>query len=311
MAPHHYLTFAFGLLGNIVSFMMFLAPIPTFHKIYKKKSAEGFQSLPYVVALLSSMLWIYYALLKKDAMLLITINSFGCVIETVYIALFIFYAPKKSRMETVKLLLLLNVFGYGLMLVLTTFLAKGEKRLQAVGWICLVFNLSVFAAPLCIMRQVIKTKSVEFMPFPLSFFLTLGAVMWFFYGLLLKDYNIAVMCNFFPFPLFFPMDEQFPNVLGFIFGIAQMALYIIYKNAKKTVLQEPKLQELSEHVIDVVKISTLVCSAELNPVVLQQSNDDTTTHDDNGRTGNDKIESENVKEKTKKEAAQVDVLAPV
>ena len=57
-------------------------------------------------------------------------------------------------METVKLLLLLNVFGYGLMLVLTTFLAKGEKRLQAVGWICLAFNLSVFAAPLCIMVRM-------------------------------------------------------------------------------------------------------------------------------------------------------------
>lgn len=54
-------------------------------------------------------------------------------------------------METVKLFLSLNVIGYGLMLVLTTFLAKGEKRLQAVGWICLAFNLSVFAAPLAIM----------------------------------------------------------------------------------------------------------------------------------------------------------------
>ncbi|GMN56576.1 hypothetical protein TIFTF001_025687 [Ficus carica] len=288
---HHYLTLAFGLLGNIVSFMVFLAPIPTFHKIYKKKSAEGFQSLPYVVALLSCMLWIYYALLKKDALLLITINSVGCVIETIYLALFLFYAPKKARIQTVKLLLMLNVVGYGLMLVLTVLLAKGEKRLQAVGWICLVFNLSVFAAPLCIMRQVIRTKSVEFMPFPLSFFLTLGAVMWFFYGLLIKDYNIA-----------------FPNILGFIFGIAQMALYIVYKNAKKTILQEPKLQELSDHVIDVVKISTLVCPAELNTVVLQATNAESTTGNDNKITNENIVENHQVKEKieeTKDGSAQV------
>lgn len=302
MAVHpHYLTLAFGLLGNIVSFMVFLAPIPTFHKIYKKKSAEGFQSLPYVVALLSCMLWIYYALLKKDALLLITINSVGCVIETIYLALFLFYAPKKARIETVKLLLMLNVVGYGLMLVLTVLLAKGEKRLQAVGWICLAFNLSVFAAPLCIMRQVIRTKSVEFMPFPLSFFLTLGAVMWFFYGLLLKDYNIA-----------------FPNILGFIFGIAQMGLYILYKNAKKTILQEPKLQEsklqesmlqeISDHVIDVVKISTLVCPAELNTVVHQVTNTESITGNDNKITNENIVENHQVKEKieeTKDGSAQV------
>lgn len=293
MAFHpNYLTLAFGLLGNIVSFMVFLAPIPTFHKIYKKKSAEGFQSLPYVVALLSCMLWIYYALLKKDALLLITINSVGCVIETIYLALFLFYAPKKARIETVKLLLMLNVVGYGLMLVLTVLLAKGEKRLQAVGWICLAFNLSVFAAPLCIMRQVIRTKSVEFMPFPLSFFLTLGAVMWFFYGLLLKDYNIA-----------------FPNILGFIFGIAQMGLYIVYKNAKKTILQEPKLQELPDHVIDVVKISTLVCPAELNTVVLQATNTESTTGNDNKITNENVVGNQQVKEKkieeTKDGSAQV------
>lgn len=72
---------------------------PTFYKIYKKKSAEGYQSVPYVVALFSAMLWIYYALLKTNATFLITINSFGCVIESLYILLFIIYAPTKLRVS--------------------------------------------------------------------------------------------------------------------------------------------------------------------------------------------------------------------
>ena len=40
--------------------------------------------------------------------------------------------------------------------------------------------------------KVVKTRSVEYMPFLLSFFLTLNAVMWFGYGLCKKDYYVAV-----------------------------------------------------------------------------------------------------------------------
>ncbi|KAE9608596.1 putative SWEET sugar transporter [Lupinus albus] len=268
MTTHHEsLAFVFGLLGNIISFMVFLSPMPTFYKIYKKKNAEGYQSIPYVVALFSSMLWIYYALIKgESSLLLITINSFGCVIETIYLAMFLFYATKKTMLSTIKLLLLLNVFGYGAMLLSTLYLAKGSKRLSIIGWISLVFNISVFAAPLGIMRRVIKTRSVEYMPFTLSFFLTLNAVMWFFYGLLLKDYYIA-----------------FPNTIGFLFGIIQMVLYLVYRNAKPLALPEPvKVQELNGHVIDVVKLSTVVTLdpnhvAEGGEVII------TTVEDPNGK----------------------------
>ncbi|RZC60551.1 hypothetical protein C5167_022295 [Papaver somniferum] len=162
---HHQWAFIFGILGNIVSIMVCLAPLPTFYRIYKKKATEGFQSIPYVVSLFSAMLWIYYAVLKTDAFLLITINSIGCVIETIYITIFLIYAPKNAR------------------------------------------------------RLVIKTKSVEFMPFSLSFFLTLSAILWFSYGLLLKDLYVAL-----------------PNVAGFVFGVLQMLMYAIYKNKKQVVV---------------------------------------------------------------------------
>ncbi|OIW18275.1 hypothetical protein TanjilG_31415 [Lupinus angustifolius] len=231
--------FLFGLIGNIISFMVFLSPIPTFYQIYKKKTSEGYQSLPYVVALLSAMLWIYYALVKKDsALLLITINTFGIVVESSYLAFFLFYSSKKARLSTIKLLLLLNVFGYGAMLLATLYLSKGAKRLAIIGWICLVFNITVFAAPLFIMKKVITTRSVEYMPFTLSFFLTINAVMWFFYGLFQRDYYIAL-----------------PNTLGFLFGIVQMVLYLMYRNATPVVKENPmKVQELNGHIVDVEKV---------------------------------------------------------
>ncbi|PWZ46129.1 Bidirectional sugar transporter SWEET13 [Zea mays] len=213
LSLEHPWAFAFGLLGNVISFMTFLAPIPTFYRIYKSKSTEGFQSVPYVVALFSAMLWIFYALIKSNETFLITINAAGCVIETIYIVMYFVYAPKKAKLFTAKIMALLNGGVFGVILLLTLLLFKGSKRVVLLGWICVGFSVSVFVAPLSIMRRVIQTKSVEYMPFSLSLSLTLSAVVWFLYGLLIKDKYVAL-----------------PNVLGFIFGVVQMVLYVFYMN---------------------------------------------------------------------------------
>ncbi|KAG9149816.1 hypothetical protein Leryth_023646 [Lithospermum erythrorhizon] len=241
------MAFVCGILGNIVSFLVYLAPLPTFYRIYKKKSTEGFQSIPYSVALFSAMLYLYYAFIKGNSLMLITINSVGSVVETAYLIVFMIYATKKAKMFTTKLIILFNIGALGLIMGLTGLLVKGKLRVSMVGWICAVFSVSVFAAPLSIMRRVIKTKSVEYLPFNLSVCLTLCAVMWFFYGLLIKDFYIAT-----------------PNILGFTFGVAQMILYAVYRKGKKQVLPEIETKQLQT----VVDITTLEKQQELTSSTL-------------------------------------------
>ncbi|XP_020220032.1 bidirectional sugar transporter N3 [Cajanus cajan] len=240
---HHTLAFTFGMLGNVISLLVFLAPMPTFYRIYKKKSTESFQSLPYLVALFSSMLWLYYALLKRNAFLLVTINSFGCVVETLYIVLYITYATRDARTLTVKLFSAMNIGSFALIFLVTHFAVHGPLRVQVLGWICVSISVSVFAAPLSIVAQVVRTKSVEFMPFNLSFTLTLSAVMWFGYGLFLKDICIAL-----------------PNVLGFVLGLLQMLLYLIYRKGDK------KGNSITMEKSPAEPLKTIVVTGEVFPV---------------------------------------------
>ncbi|XP_020580671.1 bidirectional sugar transporter SWEET14-like [Phalaenopsis equestris] len=247
-----------GILGNVISFMVFLAPISTFYRIYKKRSTEGFQAVPYVVALFSAMLWLYYAVIKTNVMLLIIINSIGCIIETIYLAIFLAYAHKKARVYAAKLILLLDGGVFSLIVLSTVVFSEGDTRVKIVGWICVAFAVGVFAAPLSIMKLVIATKSVEFMPFNLSFFLTLCAVAWFSYGLLIKDLYVML-----------------PNVLGFMFGVAQMILYQAYKKQsegkKKDKVAGMKNKTIKEEAIEKEKE---ICYEEWTNKVKQNKEND-------------------------------------
>jgi solute carrier family 50 protein (sugar transporter) len=57
------------------------------------------------------------------------------------------------------IMLLLNVGVFGLIVLLTMLLAAGEKRVVLLGWVCVGFAVSVFAAPLSII--VSTTASIR------------------------------------------------------------------------------------------------------------------------------------------------------
>jgi len=160
--------------------------------VYRKKSTGGFSSVPYVVALFSSVLWIFYALVKTNSRPLLTINAFGCGVEAAYIVFYLAYAPRKARLRTLAYFFLLDVAAFALVVVVTLFVVRQPHRVKFLGSVCLAFSMAVFVAPLSIIVKVVKTKSVEFLPISLSFCLTLSAVAWFCYGLFTKDPFVMV-----------------------------------------------------------------------------------------------------------------------
>ncbi|PKA58419.1 Bidirectional sugar transporter SWEET16 [Apostasia shenzhenica] len=167
------------------------------------------------MTLLSTSLWTYYGLLKPDGLLVVTVNGTGTVLQAIYVLLYLFYAPKETRRRMAKWVGLLNLGAVGVVILITYFAIKGNSRLLAIGSICAALTVGMYAAPLSAMALVVKTKSVEYMPFTLSFFLFLNGGIWTIYSAFIKDYFIGV-----------------PNVVGFVLGSAQLAVYGIYRHKK-------------------------------------------------------------------------------
>ncbi|KAK6911605.1 Protein of unknown function DUF538 [Dillenia turbinata] len=154
-------------------------------------------------------------MLKPGGSLIVTVNGAGAVLQFIYVTLFLVYAPKDIKVKMLKLVLLLDVIFLGVVIVLTLLVIPKDLRLTIVGVLCAVLTLGMYASPLAVMTTVIRTKSVEYMPFSLSFFLFLNAGDWIVYSVLVQDFFIGV-----------------PNAIGFVLGSAQLILYSIYRNYK-------------------------------------------------------------------------------
>ncbi|CAI9304533.1 unnamed protein product [Lactuca saligna] len=205
-----------GIIGNIISVLMFLSPVKTFWRIVQKGSTEEFQSLPYICTLLNSSLWTYYGITKPGSYLVATVNGFGIVVEILYISLFLIYASPATRAKTAKLAGIVDVVAFAVAVLVTQLLMDGDMRIDVIGLLGAGLNIVMYASPLSAMRLVVTTKSVKYMPFLLSLFLFLNGGVWTLYAFLVNDWFLGV-----------------PNGTGFFLGFAQLAVYSIYMNSSK------------------------------------------------------------------------------
>ncbi|CAN6350955.1 unnamed protein product [Urochloa humidicola] len=208
--------FIFGISGNVIALFLFLSPVPTFWRIIRRRSTEDFSGVPYNMTLLNCLLSAWYGLpfVSPNNILVSTINGAGAAIEAVYVVIFLVFASR--RRTRLRMLGLASAVAavFAAVALVSTLALHHEKRKLLCGIAATVCSICMYGSPLSIMRLVVKTKSVEYMPFLLSLAVFLCGTSWFVYGLLGRDPFVAI-----------------PNGCGSFLGAVRLILYAIYRNS--------------------------------------------------------------------------------
>ncbi|KAM0938097.1 putative SWEET sugar transporter [Dioscorea sansibarensis] len=216
-----------GIIGNVLTFGLFVSPMPTFYKIWKRKDVEDFSPIPYLATLLNCALWVFYGMpfVHPKSLLIVTINGFGLVIEALYIIMCFIYSKRKLRLKMLGIFLVEVAFMAIVILVVMLAFHTHALRTKFVGSLCVIFGALMYGSPLSVMRLVIRTKSVKYMPFFLSLAGFLNGIDWTIYGFIRFDIFVVL-----------------PNGIGSILGLGQLVLYGWYYRSTPKEEEEPKAE---------------------------------------------------------------------
>ncbi|KAH7425499.1 hypothetical protein KP509_11G057800, partial [Ceratopteris richardii] len=204
------IAFIIGVIGNVTATLVYASPMVTFYRIAKKKDSGSFSPIPYITTLLAASLWTYYGVVKPKGLLIASTCSIGMLLQAFYIAIYILYATVPKRMRAIKLLVI-SWIAFMAFLLSTLFGSSGDKRLTIIGYICAINSIINYASPLSVLRKVITTKSVEYMPFLLSLSIFVNGGTWVTYSFIVKDAFLRVSTG-----------------ISWLFGTLQLLLYVCY-----------------------------------------------------------------------------------
>lgn len=208
------LTSVLASLGTAVGIAMALSPIPTMRTIAQTKSVGEFSVFPYIVTMCQCILWLVYAAITPGKTSLLPVNIFVAIVEFAYCVIFLKFADSGNRQDLIKTISV--PFGTTVACIILSFVTSSASKF--VGFFAVLSNIVMYAAPLAVVKSVIETRSVKYMPFLLSFVGTIASIIWTSWAISADDSYVLV-----------------PNVMGVILGLIQLSVYAKYRNAEGTI----------------------------------------------------------------------------
>ncbi|KAI6176197.1 Sugar transporter SWEET1 [Aphelenchoides bicaudatus] len=195
---------AVSFLAFLTTVALFLCGIPICRQIWKRQDTNEISGLPFMAGVLGGSMWLTYGLLKNDQTV-IWVTSVQIVLYGTY-CIFYFFMSKKKLWVSIRLGALMCVCGA----LLASYFLLGMKIYYPLGIICLILNVSDFAAPLGNLKVVIRRRATSTMPLPLCIANFAVSSEWFVYGVLRDDFFLML-----------------PNGLGALIASVALFLFVI------------------------------------------------------------------------------------
>ncbi|XP_003394496.1 sugar transporter SWEET1-like [Bombus affinis] len=179
--------------------------------IYQKGSSKGFDPMPFLGGIGMCILMLQYAWIVRDPAM-INVNVFGLLTNTAYMAVYYYYSP-----HTKDTLALIGKIAVVVAAFLVYAQVEDPEKLEfRFGSIVTGLFFLLIASPLLHIREIIKTKNTDILPFPLIFMGTIVISLWLLYGIIIN--NVFII---------------FQNSVGFVLSVAQLSLFVIYPSKSK------------------------------------------------------------------------------
>lgn len=232
------LRLAVAVLGNAASVSLYAAPMVTFKRVIRKKSTEEFSCIPYIIGLLNCLLFTWYGLpivsYKWENFPLVTVNGVGIVLEFSYVLIYFWFASSKGKVK-VALITIPVLLVFCITAAVSAFAFQDNRhRKLLVGSLGLGVSVALYGSPLVAIKKVIQTKSVEFMPLPLSMCAFFASVLWLTYGVLIGDIFVAG-----------------PSVVGTPLSVLQLVVYFKYR---KGVVEETNKEDMEKGNLEIMGV---------------------------------------------------------
>ena len=218
-----------GSIAMIFCIIYFISPIYEISKLIKKQIKTN--AMPYLIyfcTILNTETSVLYGILVKSWPFYIC-NGVGCVLNIIYLIIFILNCKKTPiKKEYLILMLLTLVFGsfFGFLFLV--------KNLNVCGTISSFLNTFMIFAPFQKVSDSFKYKDNKFIPVSITLFLFLSCLFFMIYGLM-KDLDLYITV---------------PNILGVLFCFSQIFIWFYFEIKNKENNENNNFEEEKKNFIE-------------------------------------------------------------
>mgnify|MGYP000001560138 CR=1 FL=1 len=200
-----------GAMGNVIAIIFFIIPITMMIDLYKNKDTNKIPYFLFIFTILNCEFWALYGM-KINAWPIWLCNSVGIVTNHIFLTMFFIYLDitTNRKIAYIATLYVSFVLSFSVVYIFV-------DNFKLIGFIAMIMNILMYAAPLQKLLEVIKKKDSSFIPIWVSLTLVLSSSIWIAYGYF-KDRDLYIVI---------------PNSIGLTICLVQVILYFLFRKEKK------------------------------------------------------------------------------